>query len=212
MSNERFTDLPTVANALPTDIICAVQGYVSPSSPGVSVQETLQQVLNLGLSNTILNYAGNPNGNVAGVTYQLLWDSTDQILWVNTTSGSTSTAVWTKANQGDGVFIWNNVTTATQAMLSNNGYVINDGASLVTLTLPTISGIGDEIKIVGNSASGWSIAYSTNQFINIGISASTTTTGHVASTNATDSVTLVCTTANLGWTALSLISAGLTIV
>jgi hypothetical protein len=94
MANEKFTDLPTVANASPTDIICAVQGYVSTLNPGTSVQQTLQQVLNLGLSNTILNHAGNPNTSIAGVTYQLLWDSTDNVLWVCTTSGNASTAVW----------------------------------------------------------------------------------------------------------------------
>lgn len=47
MPNEHFTDLPTVSNANLSDIICAVQGYISPSSLGNSVQENLQQILNL---------------------------------------------------------------------------------------------------------------------------------------------------------------------
>ena len=93
MSNEKFTDLPSAVSANLTDIICAVQG--GPS--GTSVQQTLQQVSNLLISNTILNYPGNPNGNVAGTTYQLLWDTTDKILYVCTTTGNAASAVWTVA-------------------------------------------------------------------------------------------------------------------
>lgn len=92
--SERFTELPTTGAAQLTDIICAVQGYTSPSSLGLSVQETLQQVFNLFATNIILSHSGNPNGNTAGTTYQLLWDTTDNFLWICTTSGSSSTAVW----------------------------------------------------------------------------------------------------------------------
>lgn len=95
MSNEMFTQLPSVANAQLSDIICAVQGYVSPSSPGVSVQETLQQILNLVQSGIITTNAGNPNGSVAGTVNNLCWDSTDKLLYICTTTGSTTTAIWT---------------------------------------------------------------------------------------------------------------------
>jgi len=47
MANERITDLPQAASTTLSDIIYAVQGYVSPSSPGTSVQETVQQLLSL---------------------------------------------------------------------------------------------------------------------------------------------------------------------
>ncbi len=90
MANEKFTQLPTVTNAALTDIIAAVQS-------GVSVQETLQQVFTLMLSNTILHNAGNPNGSVAGVVYQFCWDTSGHILYVCTTSGNAATAVWTAA-------------------------------------------------------------------------------------------------------------------
>lgn len=91
MANEKFTDLPAALSANLTDIICAVQGF----PPGTSVQQTLQQVINLGLTQIVLNNAGNPNGAVAGTRYQLLWDTTDTILYVCTTSGNAATAVWT---------------------------------------------------------------------------------------------------------------------
>ncbi len=47
MANERITDLPAAAASSLSDIIYAVQGYVSPASPGTSVQETVQQLLTL---------------------------------------------------------------------------------------------------------------------------------------------------------------------
>lgn len=159
MANEMFTQLPLAATANLSDIICAVQGYVSPSSPGQSVQQTLQQVLSL----------------------------------------------------TQGRIVWTNVASSTQAMISNSGYIINNG-SLVTLTLPSISNVGDQINIVGRSSSGWLVNYGTGQNIIIGTSASTATTGSIASTHAADSIILICTRANLEWTALSLISSGITIV
>ena len=88
MSNEKFTDLPTVVAATVNDIICAVQG-------GVSVRETLQQIIDLGLENSILNNSGNPNGSVAGSVYQFCYDTTNKNLYICTTSGTALTTVWT---------------------------------------------------------------------------------------------------------------------
>ena len=51
-----------------------------------------------------LTYAGNPNGNVAGtagsgtVDSSVIWDRTNNILYVCTTTGTSSTAVWTAVN------------------------------------------------------------------------------------------------------------------
>lgn len=102
MTNEMITQLPTVVSASMTDILYAVQGY-SPPLLGTSVQETVQQVFNLFLSNTILNNNGNPNGAVAGVTYQLCFDTINKILYICTTSGTSSTAIWTSINTVMGI-------------------------------------------------------------------------------------------------------------
>ena len=286
-TEEMFTSLPTVSSAMMSDIICAVQGYVSPSNLGLSVQESLQQIFNLYLSNTILFNAGNPNGVVAGQTYQLLWDTTNHILYICTTSGSASTAVWTEVVNppgsvvsptfgGTGVsnptahtlpvaegssnfhflgpltngelligstgldpvpatltaganisivnaagsitlsatglagFSWTVVTGTSQNMLSNNGYIANNG-SLVTLNLPATSAVGDEIDIIGKGAGGWLVQGVAGQTIVLG-SATTSSGGSVASTQAKDSFYMICTVANLEWTIASgPISAGLTI-
>lgn len=90
MSNEMFTQLPTTTAATLGDIICAVQG-------NTSVQETLGQIIALANANVVLNYPGNPNGNLAGTTFQFCWDTTNHILYICTSTGSAATAVWTSA-------------------------------------------------------------------------------------------------------------------
>lgn len=250
-TNEMITQLPTVTSAQLSDIIYAVQGYVSPASPGLSVQETLQQVFNLMLTQTILSNAGNPNAVVAGNIYQLLWDTVDNLLWVCTTTGSATTAVWKPCvgqltngqlligstgvspvaatlTGGTGIAIsnaagsitistsgagtgWTDVTSATQGMLSNNGYIADRGAGNVAFTLPVSSAIGDTIYVVGKQ-NGWSVGQAASQQIIIGSSSTTIGAGgSTASTNSADTITLICTTANLKWTA-NAVQGNITIV
>jgi hypothetical protein len=200
MANERFTDLPVTSAATMTDIICAVQGYTSPGNLGLSVQETLQQVFNLFQNNIILFYAGNPNGNVAGVTYQFVWDTTDNLLYICTTSGTSSTAQWTLVTSG-GAGNFNTVTGTSASMLIDSTYQPNN-AGLVTLTLPVLSPSGSIINVVGYGAGGWKIAQNSGQKILIGSAASTAGTGgYIASTNQYDSISLKCVVANTTWQA-----------
>jgi len=198
---ERFTSLPTVSSAQLTDIICAVQGYTSESVLGTSVQESLQQVYNLFQSNIILFNAGNPNGSVAGTTYQFCWDTTNDVLYICTTSGTTSTAVWTNVTAGSSIFQWNDVTGTSVAMAQNNGYIANNAGG-VTLTLPASASVGANIAIVGNGAGGWTIAQTVGQQIHVGSSATTLgASGSISSTNRYDSINLVCTEINNTWVA-----------
>lgn len=219
MSNEIFTQLPTTSAATMADSICAVQGYVSPSSPGLSVQETLQQVYNLFQANVILSNAGNPNSAVAGSTYQLCWDTTNMILYVCTTTGSSGSAVWTKvialtagsgitiSQAGNNITISTNafgdtfvtVTTATQQMLTNHAYYVTY-TSGCTLTLPTTASAGDFLYVLGKGTNGWTIAQNALQSIQVGSSSTTVGIGgSLASTSATDSLTLMCVVSNTTW-------------
>ena len=118
-------------------------------------------------------------------------------------SGSVSTNVIGNVltiNAIGGGVNWTDVTGTSQAMSVNNGYVA-DNSGLVTLTLPTSSVIGDTVIVVGKGGGGWKITYTTNQQIQVGSSASTVTTGNIASTNQWDSVTLTCVTATNIWAA-----------
>jgi len=197
-TEEMFTSLPTVSTAQMSDIICAVQGYVSTSNLGLSVQETLQQVYNLFQSNVILSNAGNPNGVVAGTTYQLCWDTVDLVLWVCTTSGTATTAVWTECINPQSN--WINQTTTPVNLVADNKYVTNNGATLTTFTLPATSAFGTTIEIAGFSAGGWTLAQNSGQSINFGNKATTTGVGgSLSSSNKNDYIRLLCVTANTTW-------------
>lgn len=118
---------------------------------------------------------------------------------ISITNGAGSITV---AGVGGGL-TWTVVTGATQAMASNNGYIANR-AGTVAFTLPTTSAVGDLIAVTGiNTATGWSIAYTTNQQIFFGTSSTTITSGSLASINIRDTVYLVCMTANLTWNVVS---------
>jgi hypothetical protein len=198
MSNEMITSLPSVTAANMSDIIYAVQGYVGPSNLGLSVQETLQQVFNLFQSNIILYNAGNPNGVVAGTTYQLLWDTLDLILWVCTTSGTATTAIWTECINPQSN--WVDVITTPVNLIANMSYVSDTGATLTSFTLPSTAAFGTIIQVAGKSSGGWTIAQNTGQTIHFGnLSTTTGTSGSLSSSNQNDYVRLLCTIANTTW-------------
>lgn len=98
---------------------------------------------------------------------------------------------------------WTVITGASQTMAVNNGYIANR-AGTVAFTLPTTSAVGDIVAVTGiNTATGWSIGYTTNQQIFFGTSSATLTTGTLASVNIRDTVFLVCVVANLSWNVFS---------
>ena len=199
-TEEMFTQLPTVSAATMSDIICAVQGYASPSVLGLSVQETLGQICALFQSNVILSYPGNPNGNLAGTTYQLCWDTVDEILWVCTTSGTASLAVWTESINAQSN--WIDQITTPVTMTADRNYVADNGATQTVFTLPTAAAFGTIIQVAGKSIAtgGWTIAQNASQEIYFGALHTTSGTGgSLTSTNANDYVRLLCTTANLTW-------------
>lgn len=162
MANEYITQLPTVSNATFTDIVYAVQNYVSPSNLGTSVQETWQQVYNLFNQQMIQSFAGNPNGNVAGTQYSLCWDVTDKLLWVCTTTGNAAGAVWTLAS--------GNLTVNGQILIGNASGIptpakISGGAN-ITVT----NGPGSiTIEATGSAGFTWtSVNVDTSMAINNG--------------------------------------------
>lgn len=104
---------------------------------------------------------------------------------------------------GSSGFTWS-VITANQNADVNNGYICNKG-SLLTLTLPTTSAVGDLIEVSGmNTNLGWKIAQNASQQIHFGLFDTTSGTGgSLASTLKYDSVRIVCNVANLEWIVIS---------
>lgn len=107
---------------------------------------------------------------------------------------------------------WTEVTGVAQAMVADNGYVANN-AGLVTLTLPATAAFGQAITVMGKGAGGWRIAQNAGQSIRIGTSVSTTGAGgRIESTNAFDSIELICTTANTVFTCMGGPQGNITVV
>jgi len=102
--------------------------------------------------------------------------------------------------------------SSSATLAANNRYVCDNGASLITFTLPVSAAVGDTFIIVGGSSGGWIVAQNASQFINFGTSSTTTgATGSLASSNRYDCVTLTCNTTNNGWTAYG-VQGNLTVV
>jgi hypothetical protein len=138
----------------------------------------------------------------AASTLQVLVQQTSAVSATNSTKNGVAhfnNAEFTVDSNGfvslkSGGFVWNDVTTATQTIAVQNGYVTDRGGG-VTYTLPATAAFGDEFIITGKSGQ-WTLSQNANQQISIG-SGSTTVgvAGSLASTNAGDSVSAVCTTA-----------------
>lgn len=95
---------------------------------------------------------------------------------------------------------WIDQNSSSVTMAINTGYVTDNGASLVTYTLPTTAAFGSVIEIVGNSAGGWTVAQAAGQAIKLGSQTSTTGVGgSISSSNAGDAISMVCVVANTTW-------------
>lgn len=90
----KITELPESGPATFADLACIVQA-------SISTKQTLSQTFSLFLSNTLLFYAGDPNGILPGVTSQLCLNSQNNSLFICTASGDAVTAVWTKVIASD---------------------------------------------------------------------------------------------------------------
>jgi hypothetical protein len=106
---------------------------------------------------------------------------------------------------------WVDQTTTPVTMVVNTGYISDDGATLVSFTLPATAALGSVFEIIGKGSGGWTLLQSTGQSIKFGSSTTTTSSGSLSSTNANDSLRLVCTTANTVFTVASVIG-NLTVV
>ena len=101
---------------------------------------------------------------------------------------------------------WVDETGAAVTMVTNTGYTSDDGATLVTFTLPTSAAIGDFVEIQGKGAGLWKIAQAASQQIFFGNTSTTAGTGgSLASTLQYDAVKLraLTTGATSTWSVVS---------
>lgn len=105
---------------------------------------------------------------------------------------------------------WNSATTSSITLSAYNGYACNNGASLITFTIPATAAVGDTYIIAGNSSGGWKLQANTGQVIHVGSTASSTA-GSASSQNQYDAINVVCVVANTTFVTYSMIG-NLTVV
>lgn len=158
---------------------------------------------------------GNTGGSLtslsAATNGQVLIGSTgaDPVFAAITSSGGTIAvtlgAGTVNLESTSGGFKWNTIAGTSQSITAENGY-INSNVGLTTLTLPLTGSVGYTFKIAGYGAGGWRIAQNAGQ--NIYLGSSTTSVGvggSLSSTNAHDSIEVMCVIANTEWQALDFI-------
>ena len=90
-------------------------------------------------------------------------------------------------------FTWTDVTTSTQTIAAENGYITDRGGG-VTYTLPVSGSLGDTFKIVGKSGITTVTPLALQQLLIGSASGTVGITGTAVSTNAGDCITFVCIT------------------
>ena len=151
---------------------------------------------------SVVPYAGNPNGKVAGVqggngiSPTIVWDTNDNILWFCTTTGTASSAVWQGLAPltGNSNYAFNvaNATTSTEAV--NLGQAQADFAAL--------NGSSSEAFNVANATTATEAVQLQQLFKAYYPSASATGTGITASVSFTVSQnSTILVNANAGVTA-----------
>jgi hypothetical protein len=115
---------------------------------------------------------------------------------INVPSGQSFKVDGTALPTAADIISWTEVTSGSQALAANAGYIANY-ATLVTLTLPATCAVGKIIRVVGYGEGGWKIAQNAGQQINFGGTLTTSgTDGHMDSSNRYESVELICVVAN----------------
>lgn len=122
---------------------------------------------------------------------------------VLTSNGAGALPTFQNAGGGAGL-TWNNQNSSSVTMAVNNAYWTNNGASLVTYTLPSTAAQFSIVQVQGNSSGGFKIAQAAGQSIVAGnLTTTVGTGGSIQSFDATAGVTLLCTTANTTFQVIS---------
>lgn len=98
---------------------------------------------------------------------------------------------------------WNRI-IASQALAVNNGYFCVSPGGALSLSLPAVSAVGDEIEIALKGATSFTVTQGAGQSIEIGNQITTVGgTGTLASTQQGDTIRMVCLVTNLTWQVMS---------
>lgn len=88
------------------------------------------------------------------------------------------------------------ISSSSQTIQPNVEYIVNNGGSLVTFTLPATMAVGDKVRIIGFSLGLWKIAVTTGQDLTFLSQSVTTSTGSITSTQRFQCMEVTCLQAN----------------
>ena len=114
-------------------------------------------------------------------------------------AGATTDAAITGANFKTAMRIRNvNQNSSSATLAANSRYATNNGASLVTYTIPAGAAVGDTYIIVGGSSGGWTVAQPASVQCHLGTSATTSGVGgSFSSSNQYDCCIITCVASNV---------------
>jgi hypothetical protein len=157
------------------------------------MSQLIQLITNTGPSGYVQTLIGNSGGAISPSSgnINVIGDGTT-IDVVGTPLTSTLTISYIGAT---GV-TWNDITGTSASMAPNNGYISDNGSTVVQLTLPAIIAQGQIISVAGYGSGGWKILQNSGQTIYYGNVQTTTSSGTLSSTNQYDQIDLLCIVAN----------------
>lgn len=159
-------------------------GLASPTAHGILLGQGASAVTPL-----VLGAGQLPIGTTAGDPAAASLTAGSNISITSSTGSITITATGMAGNS------WNFVSGSTQTVAVNQSYV-NQNSGLTTFTIPATFAAGSIFEIAGQGAGGWTLVYQTGQSIIFGNQTTTTTSGSLSSTLNSDSVYILCLTAN----------------
>lgn len=180
--------VPSIATTLPS----AVQGNIT--AVGTIASGTWQGSVVAG------QYGGTGVANT-GLTIDLSSGAAGLVL----TSDSSGNGTWAA---GPVSFAWVDQTSTPLTAAVNRGYIIDNGASQVVITLPAAPALGSVVEVAGFSAGGWQILPGAGDSIQIGAVNGAVS---VTSANQYDTLRLVYSGSAL-WIMMSGVSNGYTIL
>jgi hypothetical protein len=164
---------PTVAGVQPPEIVKvtarssdvftisrAQEGTTAQSWGSGTIVQNLITKGTLGALSQMTVYAGNPNGNVAGATAigdlppTMVWDNTNNLVWVCTGSGNAATASWAAQAPLNSPAFTGNPTAATQSP--------GDNTTRLATTAFVTAGLASKANLAGSASQEFSVATATS--------------------------------------------------
>jgi len=206
-------------------------GAISASGGNITLAGTANQITTVGAGSTITFSLVGPytpatytshgvlvgegtssiQATTAGTNGQILLGSTGANPAFGTATTSTGIAYTTGAaslaiDVKTGGFAVVDQNSSSVGMAVQTMYVIDNGSSLVTLTLPATAPQGSVMKVVGSSAGGWKIAQNASQqIVQNNLSTTSGTSGSLSSSEKNNCVELIASVggASTIWTVAS---------